>query len=75
MAARGVSKVSGAGKAAGGGTAEDKLAAALAERDRLKAELAEAKALIAQLRARQAEVVNRIAWVIDSIHNILEDQE
>lgn len=42
------------------------------ERDRLKAQLAEANGRVAQLEQRRAEAVNRIDWVIDSLHNVLE---
>lgn len=43
------------------------------ERDRLKAQLAEANERIAGLEERRAEAVNRIDWVIDSLHNVLEN--
>jgi uncharacterized coiled-coil DUF342 family protein len=42
------------------------------ERDRLKAELTEARERISRLEASRTEVVNRIDWVIDSLHNVLE---
>lgn len=42
------------------------------ELERLKAELAEARVRIAELEQKQADVVNRIAWVIDSLHNLGE---
>ena len=45
-----------------------------AECARLRRELAAAKAEIAQLQKRQELVVNRIDWVIDSLHNLLEDE-
>ncbi len=45
--------------------------AALAEENaRLKAELAEARARVAQLEQEHTEIVNRIDWVIDSLHNL-----
>lgn len=38
----------------------------------LRAELAAAQARIKVLESQRADIVNRIDWVIDSIHNILE---
>jgi hypothetical protein len=43
------------------------------ERDRLKEQLAEAETRIARLEESRAEAVNRIDWVIDSLHNVLEN--
>ena len=44
---------------------------ALAEENaRLRTALAEAHARIAELEAKHTEVVNRIDWVIDSLHNL-----
>lgn len=40
----------------------------------LRRELTAAKAEIAQLQKRQELVVNRIDWVIDSLHNLMEDE-
>jgi hypothetical protein len=40
------------------------------ENARLKAELAQAKERIADLEVKQAEIINRIDWVIDSLHNL-----
>ena len=42
------------------------------ERDRLKAQLDVAGARIASLERGRDEVVNRIDWVIDSLHNAIE---
>lgn len=39
---------------------------------RLKVELAAAHARIAELEQKQAEIVNRIDWVIDSLHNLTD---
>lgn len=78
MAARGVSKIPSAGKArsgTGAATLEARLAALEAERDALKAQLAKATGRIAELEALKVQTANRIAWVIDSIHNLLEDHE
>lgn len=41
----------------------------------LRQQLAEAKAEIARLEKRQELVVNRIDWVIDSLHNLLDDED
>ena len=38
----------------------------------LKAELETARARIAELERRQAEILNRIDWAIDSLHNLRE---
>jgi hypothetical protein len=43
------------------------------ECERLKSQLAEANERIAALEQRRAEAVNRIDWVIDSLHNVLEN--
>ncbi len=40
----------------------------------LKAELAQAKARIVELEALNADVVNRIDWVIDSLQTVIEDK-
>jgi Tfp pilus assembly protein PilO len=42
------------------------------ERDDLKAELEIARARIAVLEETRSQVVNRIDWVIDSLHNLSE---
>jgi hypothetical protein len=42
------------------------------ERDRLKGQLEEAEARIARLQESRSEAVNRIDWVIDSLHNLIE---
>lgn len=41
----------------------------------LRQQLVEAKAEIARLEKRQELVVNRIDWVIDSLHNLLDDED
>jgi hypothetical protein len=42
------------------------------ENARLKAELAQARDRITDLELKQAEIINRIDWVIDSLHNLGE---
>jgi chromosome segregation ATPase len=44
------------------------------ERDRLRNELEAARAEITRLEAARNDVANRIDWVIDSLHNILESE-
>jgi hypothetical protein len=41
-----------------------------AENAQLKADLASAQERIADLELKQAEIINRIDWVIDSLHNL-----
>ena len=61
------SKRSDAGKAA----PKPKLGLDLAsENARLEAELAAARAKIAELEQKHEEIINRIDWVIDSLHNL-----
>jgi prefoldin subunit 5 len=43
-----------------------------AERDRLKSDLDEALERIGRLEQTRTEAVNRIDWVLDSLHNVLE---
>ena len=42
------------------------------ERDDLVQQLAAANARIQQLEVTQKDVVNRIDWVLDSIHNLVD---
>lgn len=44
-----------------------------AEIERLRTELAAARQRIGELEATRDEVLDRIAWVIDSLHNLIED--
>ena len=44
------------------------------ERDTLKAELEAARAEIATLQQQRDQIVNRIDWIIDSLHTLLEDE-
>ncbi len=53
---------------------ETKVKQLQAERDQLKSDLKVAKARIGELEAQQTEAVNRIDWVIDSLHNLIEDK-
>lgn len=49
------------------------LRAVEAERDALRAELEVARARIAELERAREQVLNRIDWVIDSLHNLIEE--
>ena len=53
---------------------EGKLKALQDERDKLKSDLKVALTRVGELEATQTDAVNRIDWVIDSLHNILEDK-
>ncbi|MBS0244784.1 MAG: DUF5320 domain-containing protein [Proteobacteria bacterium] len=53
--------------------ASDRLEALEAECARLKSELAEARKRIAELEGQREQVVNRIDWVIDSLHSLLDE--
>ena len=57
---------------ANGDALEGRLRALEAERDRLTSELEAARAEIQRLEQARADIANRIDWVIDSLHNILE---
>ena len=58
--------------AAANGSLQERLAAAERERDALREELERFKARQRQLEDAQAQVRDRIAWALDSLHNILE---
>ena len=58
--------------AAANGTLRERLAAVECERDALKEELEHFKARQRQLEETQAQVRDRIAWALDSLHNILD---
>jgi predicted nucleic acid-binding Zn-ribbon protein len=49
-----------------------RLAAIERERDALRAELQRAEAKVRELEKTQAQVRDRIAWALDSLHNILD---
>lgn len=53
---------------------ESRLSTLQSERDTLKADLKAALARIGELEAAQTDAANRIDWVIDSLHNVLEDK-
>jgi chromosome segregation ATPase len=59
------------GSTANGGM-QARLAALERERDELKAELERFKARQQRLEETQAQVRDRLAWALDSLHNILE---
>jgi chromosome segregation ATPase len=44
-----------------------------AECARLRAELAEAQARLGELEAQRKALANRIDWVIDSLHSLLDE--
>ena len=44
------------------------------ERDAMAADLASAKAEIAALDASRIDAINRIDWVLDSLHTVLQDK-
>lgn len=41
--------------------------------DELERELAEARARIGELQNRQTEIADRIAWALDSLHELMEE--
>lgn len=51
---------------------ETRALAAERERDALKAELEMARGRIAELERSRGQMADRIDWVIDSLHNLLE---
>jgi hypothetical protein len=53
-------------------TLVQRLAVLERERDALKEELDQSKARVRQLEDSQAQVRDRIAWALDSLHNILD---
>jgi len=55
-----------------GGSLADRLAAVERERDSLKDELERSKSRLRLLEDTQSQVRDRIAWALDSLHNILE---
>lgn len=55
-------------------TLETRIKSLEKERDRLKAQLEVAGERITSLEQGRDEVVNRIDWVIDSLHNTIESE-
>ncbi|HZT46864.1 MAG TPA: DUF4164 family protein [Hyphomicrobiaceae bacterium] len=55
-----------------GSSLAQRLAALERERDALKDELDRSRARVRQLEECHAKVRDRIAWALDSLHNILE---
>lgn len=53
-------------------TANQQISQLEQERDALKAELEAAMARIAELEKSRELIANRIDWVIDSLHNLIE---
>lgn len=49
-------------------------AAAAREVERLRAELETARAEIAELLRQREQLANRIDWIINSLHSLLEEQ-
>lgn len=49
-----------------------RLSALERERDALRADLQRAEARVRELEKTQAQVRDRIAWALDSLHNILD---
>jgi chromosome segregation ATPase len=51
--------------------AQARILALEAERQKLSAELTEARTRIEGLEKRQAEIADRIAWALDSLHDLI----
>jgi predicted nucleic acid-binding Zn-ribbon protein len=49
-----------------------RIAALERERASLETDLSAARARIADLESRQAEIADRIAWVLDSLHDLAD---
>lgn len=58
------------GAASGSAPTELGSSALADENQQLKADLAAARQRIADLESKQTDITNRIAWVIDSLHNL-----
>lgn len=52
---------------------ESKISVLSAERDKLNADLKAARERIAELEAAHQDAANRIDWVIDSLHSLVEE--
>lgn len=66
-------KRAAAAKGAATAAPRDRLGDLEAECARLKAELATTKARLQELEAQREALVNRIDWVIDSLHTLTEE--
>lgn len=55
------------------GTADEAIAQIKRERDQALGDLAAAKKRIAELESQHEQVVNRIDWVIDSLHMMKDE--
>ncbi len=81
MAPRAKAKKAAAGGSSAARSVKDKRASSSSVADleaecrALRSELEAAREEIASLQKRRELVVNRIDWVIDSLHNLLEDEE
>lgn len=73
-AARAGSRVSRATSASDSKSPADIVEQLERERNELQSRLAAAETRIKLLESQRVEVLNRIDWVIDSIHNVLERQ-
>jgi uncharacterized coiled-coil DUF342 family protein len=60
------------GTTEGAGRQTQRIKALERERDKLKNQLKEAEERIKRLEESRTEAVNRIDWVIDSLHNVLD---
>lgn len=61
-----------AGRGRAAGPVADAVTRLEQERDELKAELEAARRRIAELETARAQVLDRIDWAIDSLHNVIE---
>jgi hypothetical protein len=52
---------------------EERIRSLEAECNRLRAELQVAQAEVARLKEQRDDVVNRIDWIIDSLHTIIDE--
>jgi len=73
--ARGTAQRGKAGAAEGQSKQKSKLSALERERDQLRVDLQRAEVRVRSLEKTQAEVRDRIAWALDSLHNILSAKD
>ena len=55
--------------------AQSRIHALEMERQKLAADLGEARLRIEDLERRQTEIADRIAWALDSLHDLISDKE